>query len=127
MAGCCYGRPTESALDVVFTDSACYAEPLHTPLFPTQLLEAGYITLTLTVLLYLRDRRIFYGQLFLLYIILYAVGRSILEIYRGDSKRGFIVEDYISHSQLIAAGLIVAGLFFYRLWSKQNAIPATKQ
>lgn len=125
MAGCCYGKPTESLIGVRFIDTACYAEPLHTPLFPTQLLEAVYITLTLSVLLYIRDRRIFYGQLFLLYIILYAVGRGFLEIFRGDLSRGFLIEDYISHSQLIAVALIVVGLFFYGLWSKQNKIHAT--
>jgi phosphatidylglycerol:prolipoprotein diacylglycerol transferase len=126
MAGCCYGKPTDPFMGVTFTDSACYAEPLHTPLFPTQLFEAGYILFVLLILLYIRGRRIFYGQLFLLYIMLYAVGRSILEIYRGDSKRGFVLEGYISHSQLIALVLIVTVLFFYYRWSKQNKVFAAK-
>src|SRR5688572_4627385 len=36
LAGCCHGRPTDSPLAVVFSDPRCYAEPLNTPLFPTQ-------------------------------------------------------------------------------------------
>ena len=43
LAGCCHGRPTDAAIGVTFTDPACYAKPLNTPLFPTQLMEAGYI------------------------------------------------------------------------------------
>lgn len=121
MAGCCYGKPTDSAIGVAFTDAACYA-PLHTSLFPTQLMEAGYIFFIMILLLILRERRKFYGQLFLSYIILYAIGRSILEIYRGDSKRGFIVENYISHSQLIAVVLLIAVLGVYGVWYKKNKI-----
>jgi phosphatidylglycerol---prolipoprotein diacylglyceryl transferase len=70
----------------------------------------------------IRDRRSFYGQLFLLYILFYAVGRSFLEIFRGDSERGYVFGNYISHSQLIAFILILVVLYFYRIWSKRNAI-----
>ena len=122
MAGCCYGKPTDSAIGVTFTDAACYARPLHTPLYPTQLLEAAYIFFVLMIILYIRGRRIFYGQLFLLYIMLYAIGRSILEIYRGDSKRGFVIDDLLSHSQLIAIILIAGAIYFYYRWSKRNGV-----
>ena len=40
MAGCCYGKPTDSIFGVIFTDATCQAEPLDTPLHPTQLYEA---------------------------------------------------------------------------------------
>jgi len=43
MAGCCYGKPTLTDFGVVFTDTRCQAEPLNTPLHPTQLYEAGLI------------------------------------------------------------------------------------
>jgi phosphatidylglycerol:prolipoprotein diacylglycerol transferase len=120
LAGCCYGKPTDLFFGVTFTDKACYADPLNTPLFPTQLMEAIYIFLIMIALLILRERRTFYGQLFLLYIVLYAVGRSILEIWRGDSARGFIIEHYLSHSQFIAAILILIVLYVYVVWSKRN-------
>ena len=122
LAGCCYGKPTDLPIGVTFTDEACYASPLHTSLFPTQLMEAGYIFLVMIVLLFLRARRTFYGQLFLLYIILYAMGRSILEIFRGDEERGFIVDNYISHSQLIAFGLLLGVIYVYSIWSRKNRI-----
>ncbi len=122
MAGCCYGKPTDSPIGITFTNAACYAEPLHTPLYPTQLMEAGYILSILAVLWIMRKKRTFYGQLFLLYIMLYAVGRSILEIYRGDAKRGFIIMDYLSHSQFVAGILLVVVLFVYRKWATKNKL-----
>jgi len=123
MAGCCYGKPTTSSFGIVFTNPSCQAEPLHTPLYPTQLMEAGYILMVMMVLLMVRKfYRKFYGQLFLLYLMLYAVGRSILEIFRGDVERGFIIKDYVSNSQGIALLILIAVLVLYSRWSKKNVI-----
>jgi phosphatidylglycerol---prolipoprotein diacylglyceryl transferase len=127
LAGCCYGKPTDLAIGVTFTDAACFADPLNTPLFPTQLMEAGYIFVIMILLLVFRKRRVFYGQLFLLYIILYAIGRSVLEIFRGDEERGFVIENYVSHSQLVALVLILGVIYVYTIWSKKNKIPAIKK
>ncbi|MEX2235386.1 MAG: prolipoprotein diacylglyceryl transferase [Cyclobacteriaceae bacterium] len=83
LAGCCYGKPTDSALGVTFTDPVCYAEPLNTPLYPTQLFEAFYIFLVMLLLFAIKKKRAFYGQLFLTYLMLYALGRFVLEFFRG--------------------------------------------
>jgi phosphatidylglycerol:prolipoprotein diacylglycerol transferase len=121
-AGCCYGKPTTGSLGVTFTDEACQA-PLNTPLVPTQLLEAGYIFLVMSLLLLIKSKfQKFYGQLFLLYLILYAIGRSVLEIFRGDVARGFIIEGYLSHSQFIALLIVIVTGFVYMRWSKKNPI-----
>ncbi|HZB12291.1 MAG TPA: prolipoprotein diacylglyceryl transferase [Chryseolinea sp.] len=126
LAGCCHGRPTDSSIGITFTDAACYADPLNTPLIPSQLMEATYIFIIMMILLFIRKRTKFYGQLFLLYIILYAIGRSVLEIYRGDSARGFIIEDYLSHSQFIALILLGAGIYIYTLLARRNRIAGLK-
>lgn len=107
LAGCCYGKPTDSMLGIAFTDPVCYAEPLNTPLYPTQLMEAGYICAVTITLLVLKRRRRFHGHIFLFYLILYAVGRFVLEFFRGDIGRGFVIEGYVSHSQFIALGIAV--------------------
>lgn len=122
-AGCCYGKPTSGFLAVVFTDPACQANPLHTPLYPTQLMEAGYIFLVMILLLFVRSKKQFHGQMFVLYLMLYAVGRFLLEYYRGDSVRGFVIEDYVSTSQFIALLILLTGYFVYRNW-KKNLITA---
>jgi phosphatidylglycerol---prolipoprotein diacylglyceryl transferase len=127
LAGCCHGTPTDSPLGISFTDPACYADPKNTPLHPTQLYEATYIFVVMIVLLFLRDRRKFYGQLFLLYLILYAAGRSVLEIFRGDEERGYLIDNILSHSQFIAIVVMGVSVYVYTRWSKKNQIIQNKK
>ena len=122
LAGCCYGLPTQSLFGVTFTDPACQANPKNVSLHPTQLYEAFYIFLVMVFLLILRNHRKFYGQLFLLYLLLYAAGRSVLEIFRGDEARGFVINDYLSHSQFIALLIVIVVLYVYSRWSKKNKV-----
>lgn len=129
LAGCCHGIPTESIFGVTYIDPACSADPLNTPLHPTQLYEAGFIGLVMVYLLFLRDRKKFNGQLFLTYLFLYGIGRFLLEYLRGDLARGFVIEDILSHSQFIALLILAVVVYVYVRWSKQNAIavnPASK-
>jgi phosphatidylglycerol:prolipoprotein diacylglycerol transferase len=122
MAGCCYGKQTDSILGFVFVDPACHAKPLNTPLHPTQLYEASFILLVVVFLIYLRDRKSFHGQLFLVYMLLYGTGRFFLEYVRGDLARGFVIDKLLSHSQLIALVIIVVvGMIYFR-WSKRNRL-----
>jgi phosphatidylglycerol---prolipoprotein diacylglyceryl transferase len=122
LAGCCYGKPTGSAFGVVFSDPACYADPKNVPLHPSQLYEALFIFMVMLFLFYLRGRRRFYGQLFLTYLILYACGRFVLEYFRGDLGRGFIIDRYISHSQFIALAILGVTVAIYASWSKKNKV-----
>lgn len=126
MAGCCHGSPTAFFCGVTFTDPACQAQPLNKPLHPTQLYEAGFILIVMITLLYFRDKRLFYGQLFLSYLMLYAFGRFMLEFFRGDAGRGFVIEDYVSHSQFIALLMAAMVLYFYSRWSVRNRISLHK-
>jgi phosphatidylglycerol:prolipoprotein diacylglycerol transferase len=113
MAGCCYGLPTDSFLGVIFSDPYCQAEPLNIPLHPTQLYEATFIFLLLIFLVVLKRRKSFNGQLFLIYLITYAIGRGIIEFYRGDLERGFLFNGFISNSQLISLCVISLSVYFY--------------
>ena len=132
MAGCCYGLPTDCFLAVMFSDPLCPA-PLHTPLHPTQLYEATFIFCLMTSLLILKKNKSAYaeapagkrfdGQVFLVYLIAYACGRAVIELFRGDIERGFIVKDIISISQFISFLIIVtAGYFYVKLNRKVNLI-----
>ena len=55
------------------------------------------------VLLRLKRRKRFDGEVILSYTLLYAVARFILEFFRGDADRGFVFGGLLSTSQLIAA------------------------
>ncbi len=113
MAGCCYGKETTAWWGVVFTDPLCQAQPLHTPLHPSQLYEAGWIATILIALLLLKGRRQFEGQLFLLYLIAYAAGRGILELFRGDLDRGYNFQNYLSNAQLISLAIVATASYYY--------------
>lgn len=127
MAGCCYGKPTTSVYGITFTDPACQASPLGTPLHPTQLMEAGFIFLVMIGLLFLRSKKQFHGQLFLVYLMLYAIGRFGLEYFRGDQARGFVIDDYVSNSQFIAMCILVVVALIYQSWSLKNKVAVDKR
>ncbi|NUP90306.1 MAG: prolipoprotein diacylglyceryl transferase [Candidatus Sumerlaeia bacterium] len=55
-------------------------------------------------------RRTLHGQIFLLYLWLYAASRIVLELFRGDLERGLWFGGWVSTSQLISGGLIVVAL-----------------
>jgi phosphatidylglycerol:prolipoprotein diacylglycerol transferase len=113
MAGCCHGTVTHAAWGVVFTDPACKANPLNTPLHPTQLYEAAFIFSLMGMLLLMRKVKAYNGQLFLVYLITYAAGRGIIELFRGDIARGFIIEGFLSNSQFISLVIISVAIFFH--------------
>lgn len=120
-AGCCHGIPTDVPWGVTFTDHISQAEPLHTPLHPTQLYSSFMIMTILLFLVMLKRHQKFDGQLFFSYIILYAVGRGIIEIFRGDEERGYIIDGLISHSQFISILVIlVTGLVYLRFRRKKS-------
>ncbi|NJN24780.1 MAG: prolipoprotein diacylglyceryl transferase [Cyclobacteriaceae bacterium] len=125
MAGCCYGTPHQGALSVCFTDPRSAAEPLHTPLHPTQLYSAVAIFTILAIILFAKSRKRFDGQLFMLYLMLYAVARTILELFRGDLERGYLIDGVLSNSQFISLLVFLAALSAYILiatrQSKQSA------
>lgn len=104
-AGCDYGKPTQSFLHVVFTDPRAHdvtGVPLGVPLHPAQVYESLATFTIFGVLLGLYRRKTRDGQVFLLYLTLYAVARFFLEFLRGDEDRGFVFHHLLSTSQFIA-------------------------
>ena len=102
-AGCCYGRPADVPWAITFTNPLAAANvgtPLGIPLHPTQVYEAGAELLILGFLLTTEKRgRYFAGRTFWAYMLLYAIPRFIVEIYRGD-PRGEVLG--LSTSQFIS-------------------------
>jgi len=105
--GCCYGKPTNSFTGLAFPKTN--GVTVH----PTQLYEITALLIIMGIILFIKKKQQFKGQLFLIYIILYAIARNILELFRGD-KRGYIIDNYLSHSQFIGIVLIGITLIIYR-------------
>ena len=124
-AGCCYGRPTSLPWGVKFTDPRSLVAPslLGVPLHPTQLYEAAgnlaIAAVLFQVLRRVRDGKLQPGAAFYLYVVLYAVLRFIVEIYRGDDRGAYVAG--LSPSQWIAilvATLAVVTVAQARPWRK---------
>jgi len=122
MAGCCHGKPTESILGITFTNPISQAEPLHIPLHPTQLYEAMLIFGLLSALIFLKSKKKFDSQLFLIYLIVYAAGRGVIEIFRGDIQRGFLVGNILSTSQFISIAVIAISVYLYFRLNKKSKL-----
>ena len=108
LAGCCYGRETDAWYGVTFPDGSL--APGGVQLIPTQLISsAGDFAIALLLLLYARKTRPD-GKTGALYLVLYSVGRFLIEFLRNDN-RGSIA--FLSTSQFIALFILVLGLALY--------------
>jgi phosphatidylglycerol:prolipoprotein diacylglycerol transferase len=117
-AGCCYGKPTSVAWAITFRDpyaAANVGTPLNIPLHPTQLYEAGAEALILVLLLATESRGKRYpGRTFWLYMLLYAISRYVIEMFRDDPRGTvgmFSTSQFIS---IVLAPLAVIMLVYLR-------------
>jgi phosphatidylglycerol:prolipoprotein diacylglycerol transferase len=109
-AGCCWGDvahtrlpwaasfPPESLAFQTFAsraDPGAYLAPDHAhtlPLHPTQLYEAfGELGLFLFLVMVVRPRKAFHGEVLAVWLMLYAILRSTVESFRGDVERGVVL------------------------------------
>jgi phosphatidylglycerol:prolipoprotein diacylglycerol transferase len=104
--GCCFG--IESSIGFKFFTSPIEIANGITRL-PVQLVEAIYNLILFILLHNLKTKKLFKGQLFYFYLLLYSSGRFILEFYRGDIYRG--IYWHLSLSQIISIVILVGILF----------------
>jgi phosphatidylglycerol:prolipoprotein diacylglycerol transferase len=152
-AGCCWGKPTTSAIGVHFSERGHEITGVPTivahlsdqqmrevwsqqlggmfaaiDLHPTQLYEAFATLAIFCLLFWLRKRRKFDGQIILSYAILYAVARFIIEFWRGDERGSFLG---LSTSQFIAVVIFIGSVVLFLLRYRQSGhsdegVPATR-
>lgn len=107
LGGCCYG--VEWKHGVTFTNSLV-EQANGVPRVPVQLFEACYELLLFSLIFILINKTAgFKGKLLEVYLLLYAVGRFILEFWRGDDYRGYLFG--LSTSQIIAVLMFAGSLF----------------
>jgi phosphatidylglycerol:prolipoprotein diacylglycerol transferase len=115
-SGCCYGKPTELFWGVRFYSEFVASELHGIPLHPTQLYESFALFVLFGLLWFIFKRARFYGQVACTYLLTYPIIRSVLEVFRGDLVRGFVVKDYLSTSQFISIFVFIVGVIScYRL------------
>jgi phosphatidylglycerol:prolipoprotein diacylglycerol transferase len=128
MAGCCYGRPTQVAWAITFTDPAAnlnVGTPLNTPLHPTQVYEAlAGLVIFVALMLLERRGRAFAGRTFWTFVTLYASLRFVIEFFRDDDRG--MVSTALSTSQAISIVLFPLSLFMLWYLSRPETPPTAE-
>jgi phosphatidylglycerol:prolipoprotein diacylglycerol transferase len=108
LAGCCYGRPTSSILGVKFKPGSL--GPVDTCVLPTQIFSSVFDFLLAVFLLWYDRKERKKGRLFALYMIIYSIGRFIIEFVRNDPRGNVGV---LSTSQFISLFIVIIGIVFF--------------
>lgn len=115
-SGDSFGKPFDGPWAVVFRDPHSLA-PKGIPLHPTQLYTAGALLIITAVLLVVRPRKDFNGQIFLLYGLMHGIARLIIEQFRAD-WRGTPLFGGVTPTMAVAAVLAatcLAGLIIGKI------------
>lgn len=118
-AGCCWGKPTDLAWGVHFTEAGheytgvpiVYADGSACYLHPTQLYEAFAMVGLFVFLVWLHRKKVFDGQVLVAYGLMYSIVRFLIEFLRDDPRGdilGLTTMTGLSTSQMVS---IVVALF----------------
>jgi phosphatidylglycerol:prolipoprotein diacylglycerol transferase len=130
-AGCCWGKPTDSAVGVHFTEHAheFTGVPIYGPdgadlyLHPTQLYESIAMLVVFGILVLIHRKKRFDGQVLIAYGIIYSIVRFIIEFVRDDPRGdlfGLTTATGLSTSQIISL-IVAAGAIIFMIMRLRNA------
>ncbi|HEX3086762.1 MAG TPA: prolipoprotein diacylglyceryl transferase family protein, partial [Pyrinomonadaceae bacterium] len=114
-AGCCWGKPTNLPWGVQFTQAGHEVTdvPIDAHLHPTQLYESFAMLIVFFFLLWLHKKKKFDGQVILVYAVIYATVRFLIEFVRDDPRGdllGLTSLTGLSTSQMIGVVVGIAAL-----------------
>jgi phosphatidylglycerol---prolipoprotein diacylglyceryl transferase len=140
-AGCCWGEiahghlpwatsfPPGSLVYQSFAGRPHAAELLAAdrlstlPLHPVQLYEGfGELAIFLVLILLVRPRKRFHGQVLATWLLLYAVLRTVVELFRGDVERGIVAG--LGVGQWTSLAIFAAGVAIWARARKGRASEA---
>lgn len=117
LAGCCYGRETTSWLGVVFPPGGF--APAGIKILPTQLFASAGDFLITIILLATYNKRKHDGDTGALYLLLYGIGRFLIEFLRADERGGWGI---FSTSQWISLVIVVVAVVLFKVNKKESEI-----
>jgi phosphatidylglycerol:prolipoprotein diacylglycerol transferase len=128
LGGCCYGLVTDHPVGLSFpawspASEGQFREGLLShpnqpslPVHPTQLYEAvGCLSIALVLSVWGPRHKRFDGQVGLLFLVLYAALRFLLEFLRADDRGLYLG---VSTSQWVSIVIVLAVAAVWRLWSR---------
>jgi phosphatidylglycerol---prolipoprotein diacylglyceryl transferase len=117
MVGCCFGDTSEAPWALAFPSHSpasewqfrekMLASPLSESLsvHPTQIYESlAALAIAAITILYVQGRKRYDGQVFVVFLVLYASSRFVIEFWRSDDRGGWL----LSTSQWIGLAMIAA-------------------
>lgn len=100
VGGCCFGKEIHSRIAIEYT-TTIFGEVITAQRIPTQLIETAFnFGLFIYLLCLLRTSTWKEKNILRRYLLIYSIGRFIIEFFRGDLVRGVIYG--ISFSQVIS-------------------------
>ncbi len=142
-AGCCWGSladphlpwsarfPPRSNVYEAFASSPAYGQQFFSPdrlttapLHPVQLYEAfGELTIFLVLVLLVRPRKQFHGQVLATWLVVYSILRGVLERFRGDLARPTWAG--LNSGQWTSVVILALGLLVWLAAPRPRPEPAT--
>lgn len=114
LSGCCFGKPTEFFLGVVYPSDSTPAQVFPNedrtgslPLHPTQLYEAFFLFVLFTLMFIFKNKKV-KNYYFSIYLICYAIFRFAIEFLRADDRGNMLFG--ISPSQYLSILLLITGV-----------------
>lgn len=124
LAGCCFGLPTASPVGMAFPGGSpasqaqfklgelASARAVSHPVHPTQIYEAlASLLIAAFCYAYVHPKKRYDGQVFVVFVALYALARFALEFLRADDRGALFG---LSTSQLIGLALVAAAYALHR-------------
>ncbi|MCO5142448.1 MAG: prolipoprotein diacylglyceryl transferase [Oligoflexia bacterium] len=120
-AGCCHGNSCDLPWAVILNSNQVDFFYRGLPIHPTQIYESLLLFFLFIFLILIHKKKSTDGLVSVLYVFIYSIIRFILEYFRGDGIRGYIVENYLSTSQLISIFLFLgSGFLLVRILLKSK-------
>ena len=117
MNGCCFGRACDLPWAIHFPDDhATRGAGVH----PTQIYEAVLNLGLYAALAWLYRRKKFDGQIFASYLVLYAVLRAFVEIFRGDYTASYLYGQ-ATPGQVLSIPIFAAGVLLWWVLSARKS------
>lgn len=115
-----YGKPAPDWLPVplklMFEPNDHSMAPPNQWLYATQIYHSLHGLLLFVILLLYARRKPHPGRVAGAFLVLYAIGHAVIEIWRGDDKaRGMLIDGLISTSQFLSVPVLFAGVAIWLL------------